>query len=340
MTEENIYGQKDGYYITPYNATIFYHENSMFENVLAHLFPQVQVMSIDDGISWRVLAQECEHPSPEVIIFNELPAEDQLEEFFRRGSSMIHILADNAAKSHYKNSNIVVFSHEDLHDHLPKTWFAQLLVLEYLLCAEYPKYVSHVENITHAIGKHFITGLRYLRDPVDEVIQIISTASCEDRINNVVIAGKTRNEIKSAEIKTMMSECIPIIVDGDVSNNNDTSANKKYKLLAINNAYHDCVDINILKTAIPPNVDAVMLYGYIRANTWRVMLVFAPNFNNGINDLLCVIFADRVLDNLFNISSETKDKIIGKTYALGKPINGITGEITTEKLRAFLRFDE
>jgi hypothetical protein len=105
INNEVVYGPTgDGEYVTKWQTTIIYHEDSVFETSVAFLAARAQIIPISSITDFAAVADSCEHPSPEVFIFGDEFSTDDLLTFFARGFQIIHIFTynDNQAKKYQK----------------------------------------------------------------------------------------------------------------------------------------------------------------------------------------------------------------------------------------------
>jgi 5S rRNA maturation endonuclease (ribonuclease M5) len=96
ISDEQKYGPTgDGGYNTPYSMTVFYRESQIFQVAVAALSETCQAVPIIDGADLSNIAEVCEHPSPELIIFSDLEyTSDHIQKYFKRGFQKIHIFTD------------------------------------------------------------------------------------------------------------------------------------------------------------------------------------------------------------------------------------------------------
>ena len=86
-----------GEYITPYNMTIVFHEDSLFETAAAFLGSRSQIVPIarpnsqHNTIDYDAVASACEYLTPEVLIFGAEFPRSAILKFFERGFQFVHV---------------------------------------------------------------------------------------------------------------------------------------------------------------------------------------------------------------------------------------------------------
>lgn len=205
QTEQEFGPDGQGNYITPYKFTIIFNPDSVFETAVAYLCDQAQLVPFLKGDDYSAVAKNCEHPSPELLIFDHGFSQEDISKFFDRGFELVHIFSPTTTTKYNRensdepfNERVAVFSLLEIYEHaLLLPGIMPMLMLEYILCAEFHQYESLLRNkdVNHVNGKLLCEMLRLDRRPVGEVIlRTASTYKCEDIIRSYVAQGRAIHE--------------------------------------------------------------------------------------------------------------------------------------------------
>jgi hypothetical protein len=190
MTEEIKYGyQSNGEYLTPFNCTIFYHEDSMFETAAAVLASRAQVIKITKDCS--SIANLCEYITPEVLIFGDEFSNEEIQLFFTKGFKFIHIFVyDNNTDSKISVENTAKFTIDTFYDHIVLIeGLSAFITMEHVIMGSFPNYKT-IGTISHDDGKCFLNYIRNTSKLEETLVEIISSYHGFELINNMVIGGR------------------------------------------------------------------------------------------------------------------------------------------------------
>ena len=197
----------DGGYITPYQMTIVYHQDSVFETAVAVLGAKAQLVPLAPQVDYNSVAGACEHISPEVLIFGTEFSREAITTFFDRGFHFVHVFSrdpDLARSKYYDDESpfdprMVVFGVDTLHEHVRIIeGLLPIYVLEFIVCASFPSYKTQLESgeeINHVNGKYLLTGLEG-GDFGTKLLQLCSTYKGFELVKVLQIKGATIHETR------------------------------------------------------------------------------------------------------------------------------------------------
>jgi hypothetical protein len=188
---------EDGGYLTPYQMTIFYNEDSIFETTIATLASRAQMVPLPAAATadYNAVADSCEFITPEVLIFGAAFPPAAIMRFFERGFHFVHIMIGGGG-DHFNgegtlreyqrlrgepdgtdaeapaspaspidekfSTSVVVFGAEKIYDHVVLVeGLSTLLITELVLLGTFPTYKSVNDNYKREDGLAF---LRYVRN--------------------------------------------------------------------------------------------------------------------------------------------------------------------------------
>ncbi len=114
----------NGEYITPFNATVVYHDDSAFESAIATLVSRAQLIPLIDNPDYDAIADSCEFLTPEVLIFGEEFPLTAIAKFIERGFKFVHVFTRaDVSKNRYIVDGkyplpMVVFDINTLYEHV------------------------------------------------------------------------------------------------------------------------------------------------------------------------------------------------------------------------------
>lgn len=278
----------NGEYITPYQTTVIYHENSIFELAVATLADKAQLVPLGDNVDLDAVVSTCEHPSPEVLVFGTGFSRSQLEGFFDRGFQFIHLFARDVESAKHKyydddapfDPRVVVFGVDTLHEHVMLIGGASsIYALEHVICASFPTYKSTLNEDINANGKYFLLGLEEHRIG-EKLFQIGSSFSGMNTVDAVVTKGKAIHNVREtlANQRILGAAFAKISVGGETKSAMylDPSGVKN-ELLNLIPAHPRCksVDVVVFHSYEPRVLDDV--------TTWGARIVFVSL--SGLNAL-------------------------------------------------------
>lgn len=196
----------DGEYITPYQMTVVFHENSSFEYATAILGDRTQMIPIYANCDYEAVAASCEHISPEVLIFGTEFSRAAISKFFERGFHFVHVFARDvkAAEAIYYDNDqpfdhrMIVFGIDTFYEHtVLLKGIAPVYVLEHFARAEFPQYAGILDDkgVTHLAGKYLVAGLEG-ENFAQKVLQLGSSFKCFEEVARLVIKGRTVYEFR------------------------------------------------------------------------------------------------------------------------------------------------
>jgi hypothetical protein len=209
----------DGGYITPYQMTIVYHQDSVFETAVAVLGARAQLVPLAPLVDYNSVAGACEHISPEVLIFGTEFSREAITTFFERGFHFVHVFSrdpDYARSKYYDGETpfdprMVVFGVDTLYEHVRIIeGLLPIYVLEFVICASFPSYKTQLDGsdeINHLNGKYLITGLEG-GDFGAKLLQLCSTYKGFEIAKVLQIKGATIHETREKLASTRISQGI------------------------------------------------------------------------------------------------------------------------------------
>lgn len=228
----------DGVYLTPYQMTVIYHEDSIFEAAVAILGAKTQLVPIGNVADLNSVADACEHISPEVLIFGTQFSREQLNKFFDRGFHFIHVFARDieAATAKYYcdveedgvvtrapyDQRVVVFDTTTFYEHIVLLeGLAPMYLVEHFICASFPTYETILgdKNVNHATGKYLVSGLEGY-DLASVLLQICATYKSFELIQKYIVKGQTICEMRESMANQKIARAIPYTLkcgDNEVS---------------------------------------------------------------------------------------------------------------------------
>lgn len=241
----------DGEYLTPYQTTVIYHTNSVFESAVAVLSDRAQLIPLTGSeIDWDNLFAVADHPSPEVLIFGTELSRENLLKFFDRGFQLIHVFSYDLTNCPYFDKNIdktedndktegnllpvpfdprvVPFGIETLYDHLCLVaGLTPFYLLEYIACVEFPKYKSIVsENINRTTGRHLLRAMEFSdgesKDFGIKLLQLCATANGFDKIEQLIVLGRSIAEVNEHNANKRLNNGIFFELEYDTSAKRET----------------------------------------------------------------------------------------------------------------------
>jgi len=195
VCKEPVYGPTDdGEYLTPYQTTVVYNPESLFETTLAGLTNRAQRVPLSTGCTNVV--ELCEHISPEVLVFNDLLSIAEIGKFFERGFQVVHVFnTTNSPGLECEDTRIAQFDVSTMYDHLCLApGMAQYIVVELMTCLEFPDYKSNLgsSSANATRGRNFARGLKLnTRDTCNYLFEMSDSPMGFDRIEALISAGET-----------------------------------------------------------------------------------------------------------------------------------------------------
>lgn len=177
-----VYGQTENGYYTPYQTTVIYNSNNLFQTALAYLVGRAQLMPCYDET--KDIVSACEYLSPDVLILDKLYF-GEAEKFTERGFYTVHCFtgftldtsssdstneqdaANDITNDITNNKKILHFGVTEIYEHVKLVQgLAAFFVAEYLIAGEYPSYKPRYEQASYLTGKHF---MKYLMESPDNI---------------------------------------------------------------------------------------------------------------------------------------------------------------------------
>lgn len=321
-----------GEYLTPYQTTVIYHTNSVFESAVAVLSDRAQMIPITGAeIDWENLFAVPDHPSPEVLVFGTELSRENMLKFFARGFQLIHVFyasdhANDLENCPYfdKDENaepvpfdprVAPFGIETLYDHLYLVaGLTPLYLLEYIACAEFPKYKSIINNdINYTTGNHLLRAMKFAAWQTEDfgvkLLQLCATANGFDKVAQLIGRGQTIADINEHKANERLNNGLFFELEYDkngttakaVTNERveDVTDLKKYSVYAVSGT--DVINEMLNLAPVHPKIvkagaNFVMFYSLephtVDNNTypgWRVILIGingAPNATEVLKSFL------------------------------------------------------
>lgn len=183
----------NGEYITPFNATVIYHDDSAFERAIATLVSRAQLIPLIDNPDYEAVADSCEFLTPEVLIFGEDFPLSAIAKFIERGFKFVHVFTrGDVSKNKYMDDGkyplpMVVFDISTLYDHV--VFIEGLLptiICDYVVDGLYRKDES-------SDGYYFckyLYGRNQSNNPNKTILRMISSFRGYDEAQSMVIKGR------------------------------------------------------------------------------------------------------------------------------------------------------
>jgi len=206
----------NGEYITPFNATVVYHDDSAFESAIATLVSRAQLIPLIDNLDYNAIADSCEFLTPEVLIFGEEFPLSAIAKFIERGFKFVHVFTrGDVSKNKYMVDGkyplpMVVFDISTLYDHV--VFIEGLLptiICDYVVDGLYRKDQS-------TDGYYFCKylygrGLNNQNNPNKMILRMISSFRGYDEAQSMVIKGRHLVEHNDAMAHSRIMSA-PVIV--------------------------------------------------------------------------------------------------------------------------------
>lgn len=193
LMPEQVYGLKDGAYMTPYQTTVIYNPKSAFESAVALLTDRAQLVPRPAGL------ETCEHPSPVLIVFG---SEFDVQDACRRGfQSILVFLRDPSDRTIQddcsEGKKISIFGAEDVLDHVELVaGLIPIYVIEHMVAAEFP---DRKGNVSHDEGLAFLRGVNHSNRGLAEIIvDMCSGIDGFEKLTKLVMSGSILRELDSA----------------------------------------------------------------------------------------------------------------------------------------------
>lgn len=171
----------DGGYNTPFAVTVFYREDKLYQLAIAALSEMCQAIPV--GGDLMLLGEACEHPSPELIIFDDNYTPEHIQKYFQRGFQKIRIFANGDESPICSLSKIdprvSTFTTANMHDGNLKLIgnLNAVYIVELVMCGTFPEYQSFIRGINNSNGVTFIGYIqRTLKTPGDVGRKLINIA--------------------------------------------------------------------------------------------------------------------------------------------------------------------
>lgn len=175
-------------YLTPYQTTIVFNPNSVFETAVSMLVAKAQPI-ISTGDNFEEIMKSCEHPSPSIVIFDKLNDEDTTTIFSNGFQSIIVISNDDSVKS--ADSRVTIISIDEIYDHLIfDNTTLSMFILDLILTDVFPQYKSNFDEITPTDAKCFMS---VISDNVVDIIMrlLANNYKAFDRIRSMIADART-----------------------------------------------------------------------------------------------------------------------------------------------------
>lgn len=269
-----------GEYITPYQTTIIYDKLSYFETSVATLSKSAQLLeyTVLDDVSLINMINNCEHLSPEVLIFNDTISKNSIDEILNKGFQFVHIFSkdiETAKKKYYQddsecNKRIVVFDIKNIYMHVKlMDGVLPVFLLEHIIHANFPQYHNILQNslINQENGRRLLEDVD-ICDLPKFLWKIASSVKgfelIEQKINYTMVSNKT----KKHAIDTVINNAP--VYDAPV-------AGRVLKTLAIESSnYFEkyCKIIPTCDRVKSEQVDLAVLYKFVKNDyKWLVTLL-------------------------------------------------------------------
>lgn len=310
----------DGEYITPYQMTVVFDPSSVFESVVALLSNRAQLVSTSNFKSMNnsddyfgAILSSCEHISPEVLIFttDHNFTQIDLDKFLSRGFQFIHVFVYSDDSSCIEDpDHVAFFGIDTLQEHVNLIeGIVPIYVLEHIICAEFPKYVSQMKDMNAATGKCFIKALNSCGSPLSDVLSnLCANYHGFEKIQTMVIKGRTICEVYEQLANSRLHKGIFYKLQMPILSDNNTTKFITYNAFAVHGGEFETEILNL--APIHPDL-----------------------LNEGVQILVVYTLEPHVVDNITYPGWRITFVGIGKNapnmYEVLRKINsGATGEFT------------
>lgn len=304
----NFGPDESGGYVTPYKFTVVYHPESLFESAVAFLCDQAQLIPLAATTDYSVVAESCEHPSPEVLIFGTEFSREDLLKFFDRGCQFIHIFTYNkeSAEKYIDTPEgevprpfdlrTVTFNVDTLYEHIVLIQgLLPIYILEHITCAAFPTYTSIIgdKEVNNTTGNYLCKALSFANKPFGEIILTwCSTYKGFDLVRAHVVKGQTIVEEHERLASKRLEQGIHFHLEfrrpGETSDDELVTSHLTYAVPGGEFVNNMIMLAPVHPLVVKPNCDFVMFYSLEqhRVNNivypgWRITLVAvgkeAPN---------------------------------------------------------------
>ena len=226
----------DGSYFTPYQTTIVYSADDLFQITVATLAEHAQVIELIPGADLSTIADVCEHLSPEVVLFGSQWTVEYIESFYKRGFQFVHVMNDASTCASTCASNgaitatsiceiinekftrAVAFDMSEIAQHVNIVHGAIAAYLLELLMIGRCKYTPIFDNVTVSDGKWFAIGIESLAATgvhlPDKIKSICETFRGFDIIGDIIKLGYSDNQVRLKIASEKLSHA-HVVIDGD-----------------------------------------------------------------------------------------------------------------------------
>ena len=207
---KQIFGQmKNGDYITPYNITIFYHQNSLFESAVAALSNQAQLIPLSKDADLDIIGEVCEFVSLEVLVFGNDLSREHINKILDRGFKFVHIYTSDIKyldEDKPYRKEIATFGINEIYDHfILKPGLFVPLILDYIICGEFNR-VSSFDN-TFIDCKSFCNRIKSLGFNYVKKINELNALGYKgyEQVNKYIVEEKAMQELREKTINSNIS---------------------------------------------------------------------------------------------------------------------------------------
>lgn len=207
-----------GEYVTPYQTTIFYHENSTFETSIAFLADRAQIIPLVEQPDFDALAESCEYLTPEVVVFADIPS-SAIKKFHDRGFNFVHVFSYNDSLStdtvtvnaDTVNANAdtvnvnadtvsasdkyVVFGVDSIYDHVVTIpGLLPMIALEHVIAANFSNYKPNF-NVTRVDGQLLCQYFTHKKLHIGrELLKMTMSYKGFEELNRIVLSQRAAAE--------------------------------------------------------------------------------------------------------------------------------------------------
>ncbi len=144
----------DGSYSTPFDVTVVYDPNSLFESAIAGFAYRAQLCPLGDAVDYGVVADSVEFLTPNVFIFGTKFEPHHLASFYARGFTTIHIFPYQPITKYDGLPSVYLVTLPNLYSHINIESSIGLHTIEHICCAKF--------NFQSSFVTDAIEGGRYL----------------------------------------------------------------------------------------------------------------------------------------------------------------------------------
>ncbi|QYB17445.1 hypothetical protein PV-S19_0081 [Pacmanvirus S19] len=216
-----------GEYLTPYESTIVFHPNSLFETTVAILSKRAQLIPITSEIDYNAIADSCEYLSPRVIIFGSEFPREALVKFIDRGFESVRIFTTDSKYTDVVESEnaesikgsfhprIETFTHDNMYDHFViSEGVTPYYILEHVASGAFSNYQSVTPEINSETGKFFCQAILATNTPLYELYSnLCGSYKGIENINSLVIQGRTMQMERNRLANEILSKGVQFTLD-------------------------------------------------------------------------------------------------------------------------------